>query len=475
MIRFLYLLLLLNLLTSVGCSSLFNPDHAITSALQAYLPEESDGSGFDRNAIEELDSAAPEPAKPAPHLSSSIKLKKRNLPERNQSESGSSVENPLNPATLKARSHFNQAGPNRNLINREPAESPEESPEEHLPSWEKIERELKAVSGSGLQKPREPMQQKPGTVLSIPRERKKQSDQSVQENRQPGSLPAIADRIHGRRPFPASTLLIPRLNISKHVLPETPTSSPPSKDIVPETTETASDADITWKDSLAATIEHLREELESQQVPSKDPQLNQCLKILSSVEKDPSFVSLVGKLELLKGSLPRHQYEAIRKIIQATDDKNPNLMVELNRAVREVASSAELEINNPQLCLEVEGFGKFKKTPSPHFSPGDEVLLYCELNNFSEETSEQGHAKSRTCRFDAQVEFLDASGETNVVKSFANIQDHCQSERTDFYLFFRLQIPKLEAGQHKIQLRFTDLVGRKKATLDSPLEITVVP
>ena len=229
-------------------------------------------------------------------------------------------------------------------------------------------------------------------------------------------------------------------------------------------------SDISWKDSLEATIDHLQEELNRVDEKSVEfHSLQKCLKILNSVESDKSFVELAGKLNSLQQNLPLHQFEAIRQLIQSTDDQKSNLMEQLHDAVEQVAQSANLKINNVAFCTSVQGFGKFKRFADYRFEPGDEVLLYCELENFAETQTTASNSATRKCHFDAQIEFLDENDVTNYVESFANISDECQTPRKDFYLFFRFKIPKLSAGNHRIQIRFNDKIGRKKATLAEPI------
>lgn len=239
------------------------------------------------------------------------------------------------------------------------------------------------------------------------------------------------------------------------------------------------DRGINWRDSLEAAGDHLREELKSGQIGKADAtQLNVLLEILDSIDGDNrSLVNLVSKMKELKESLPPHHYNALRTVIAKTkgEASSGQQLDDLFRQALDVVSeTSDLGIKKAAICNEVNGFGKFNQFESNQFRPGDEFLLYCEIENFSTEDIEGAEGTVHQCEFKAQVEYINSKGETDHVQSLAKITDQSKSDRRDFYILFRIRIPDLAAGDHSLQVQIQDKVGRKSARLDHPIRFHIV-
>lgn len=235
---------------------------------------------------------------------------------------------------------------------------------------------------------------------------------------------------------------------------------------------------VNWRDSLEAAGEHLREELKSGQIGEDDAKnLTVFLEILDSVDGDNrSLVSLVSKIKDLKESLPPHHYNALRTVIAQTkiDGSSGQQLDDLFRQALDVVSeTSDLGIKKAAICNEVTGFGKFKQFESNRFSPGDEVLIYCEIENFSTEDIDGEDGEVHQCEFNAQIQFVNGQGETDHVQSLAKITDQSKSNRRDFYILFRIRIPDLSNGDHSLQVQIQDKVGRKTARLDQPIRFQI--
>ncbi|MEC9094924.1 MAG: hypothetical protein VX438_19605 [Planctomycetota bacterium] len=416
------LLVLLSLfLFQLGCNTIFNPDPAISTALQAYLPESNEPDG-----------------------------------ERQFTKS-------VNPGEgVKVRLGTSTALPTNNSS----------KPSAKLSSWQKIEKELSTSASLA-----DPDRISQTNSIAKQQHRRSISDPASEAPQQHPPAKLIRIYSNQQQPFQKPSAPIPTFPLIQRPIIY-------NQSIVEQAIEAEQEfnpeahrqSDISWKDSLEATIAHLHEELKSLNKDSAEAKkLEKSLNILKSVESDSSFVNLVDKLDLLDSALPPHQFNALKKVIEQTDEDQSNLISQLRNAVQTVSQSAALKINNADFCTEVSGFGKFKKFDSQCFNAGDEVLLYCELENFSEDVhSNLDNETVHTSRFDAQIEFIGKTDETNYVKSFADITDQCQTNRKDYYLFFRFQIPNLEPGHHRLQIRIKDKIGQKNATLAKPIPFEVV-
>ncbi len=63
----------------------------------------------------------------------------------------------------------------------------------------------------------------------------------------------------------------------------------------------------------------------------------------------------------------------------------------LNEAVARLGELASPVVHNLAFCQEVTSFGQFKKFPQYEFKPGDEVLLYCEVDHLKNESTDRGY------------------------------------------------------------------------------------
>lgn len=438
----------------VGCNTLFNPDQAISAALASYAGDVKPAA---ENTLRQGETA----------------IEDRSASERLTTKVDRESFLPLNeiPADVSLVEPRDLVNTSQELTFGKESDS----------SWERIEKQMQQSS----QAPAAPSGQLGvGSSLTISDSGPTEVKPSVENNQQTPSQvkPPNVIKIHDvqREANSQSEPVLPLIQrplIYGDSVVQTPLERElkVNEQILAKSNEVERSG-ISWKDSLEATIAHLQGELSSQQVGSDEARrLQKCLKILRSVAGNPSAVNLYDKLGELNSTLPNHQFEALQRIIEQTDDRKSNLISQLRAAVQQVSQSARLIIENAKLCTAVTGFGKFKQFESYRFRPGDEVLLYCELQNLSESRKESENEQLvRTCQLDAQVEFLDEQDQIDYVKSFANIKDECKTERKDFYVFFRFKIPNLSAGKHKVQIRFTDKIGRKTASLATPLEFEVL-
>lgn len=419
------LALTLSTMGLTGCSSMFNPDKTISTALAGYFPETE-------TATHEMEQQL------------------------------QAVVNESTGETFSGSS--SNRGPSQSNPDRQNNGS----------SWDKIEQAMAGDSGDTFvsletadfgsrESARNAQQANNQTVVPMPTPKPTQEE-----------LIRIYDQINSQDPIPQKYQPLPPL-IQRPVIYDESIVKAHGESNELGNQPNAPQSDISWKDSLEATIAHLEEELKSLSGPTDESEnLQKCLQILNSVDNDRGFVDMVNHLKSLQESLPKPQYDALRKIIEATGQNQSSLLEQLRAAMDRVAPTANLRIQNATFCTAVNGFGKVDRFDEDRFAIDDEVLVYCELDNFAEEKATgSSNVATHRCRLDAQVEFINDSGETLFVESFADITDESESDRKDFYLFFRFRIPKLPIGTNRVQIRFHDKIGRKNATLESPLVFTV--
>jgi hypothetical protein len=122
----------------------------------------------------------------------------------------------------------------------------------------------------------------------------------------------------------------------------------------------------------------------------------------------------------------------------------------LRQAAERLAEFGGLAVKNLHFCTEVKGYGSFVTFPQDVFRAGQEVLLYCEVENFQTELRDKGYHTALKARY----EVFNASGERVADKDLGLKEEHCQNRRRDFFVPYFIWMPK-QAPPGKYQLKLT--------------------
>jgi len=130
----------------------------------------------------------------------------------------------------------------------------------------------------------------------------------------------------------------------------------------------------------------------------------------------------------------------------------------LGEALGRLGETAPLVVRNLAFCTEVQSYGCMKKFPKYEFTPGQEVLLYAEVENFaSQQTVEGFHTSMRS-----SYQVFDSRGQRVAQQDFPETEEHCQNPRRDFFIGYRLRLPKrIYNGPHTLKLTIEDLKSQK--------------
>ena len=99
--------------------------------------------------------------------------------------------------------------------------------------------------------------------------------------------------------------------------------------------------------------------------------------------------------------------------------------LQLRDAVARLGEQAGLIVRNLAFCSEVSSFGVYKKFENPEFKPGQELLMYLEVDNFKTESTEKGYHTS----FKTSYQILDSRGARVAEQEFAATEEYCQNPR----------------------------------------------
>jgi hypothetical protein len=131
-------------------------------------------------------------------------------------------------------------------------------------------------------------------------------------------------------------------------------------------------------------------------------------------------------------------------------------------------SPAALTIRNACFASRVRGWGAVDRFAEPRFQPGQEMIVYFELDNLSADESAAG----LTTRIDTSLRLVDADGAVAHAWSFEPITETCPSRRRDYFARYLVRLPAgLEPGDCRVDLAVTDTLARVTATASLPCEV----
>ena len=92
------------------------------------------------------------------------------------------------------------------------------------------------------------------------------------------------------------------------------------------------------------------------------------------------------------------------------------------------------------------------------FSPGQQVTLYVEVENYHSDSTDKGYCTSLGTSF----EVFDDQGKRIEGGDFPDVEDCCRSRRRDFHIQYGMAIPKkLAPGKYRLDLVMKDRRGDK--------------
>ena len=140
----------------------------------------------------------------------------------------------------------------------------------------------------------------------------------------------------------------------------------------------------------------------------------------------------------------------------------------LRQAADRLAEYGGLVVKNLHFCTEVKGYGSFVTFQSDEFRLGQEVLLYCEVENFKSELREKGYHTALKARY----EVFNASGERVADKDLGLKDEHCQNRRRDFFVPYFIWMPKqVPPGKYQLKLTLEDVHAGQTAEATIEFEI----
>jgi hypothetical protein len=141
-----------------------------------------------------------------------------------------------------------------------------------------------------------------------------------------------------------------------------------------------------------------------------------------------------------------------------TDRRARLALRELQQGMHHLAAASGLDVRNLAFCPQVFSYGNYVEFTPAEFRPGQEVLLYAEIDNFTVEPQPNGYETE----LQGSYQIFDAGGRRVAEHTFPPEKESCRNRRRDYFIPFRMYLPKrIDPGPYTLQLTIEDLKGKK--------------
>ena len=134
----------------------------------------------------------------------------------------------------------------------------------------------------------------------------------------------------------------------------------------------------------------------------------------------------------------------------------------LSGALRQMREQSALSIKNMTFCRKISYFGNYERFPRNEFTPGHEVLLYTEIENFVSALTEDGEYRTS---LKSLIEITNSEGQVVWTKGFPSTEDYCRNPRRDYFHNYQFYIPEgLSTGAYSLKLTIVDELSKKRVS-----------
>jgi hypothetical protein len=229
-----------------------------------------------------------------------------------------------------------------------------------------------------------------------------------------------------------------------------------------------------WRALVASAADDLKSRVPSTPTTTAEVHQHVSLRILRLLSGDTD-----GALEPIPGISPAEQDYWSRQIFALAtyldhhgqpDEKRRAAAsaLHLDEAVAHLREVGSLSIRNLSFCKSVYGYGAIEPYDAEVFSPGEQVSLYVEVENYHSRSTEKGFCTS----LGSTYELLNEQGERVGGGEIPDVNDCCRSRRRDFHIQYSLTLPeKLMPGRYQLQLVIKDRQSDKRGQATAAFEI----
>jgi hypothetical protein len=132
------------------------------------------------------------------------------------------------------------------------------------------------------------------------------------------------------------------------------------------------------------------------------------------------------------------------------------------------AATDALEVRALAFCTDIQSYGQFKRFEGNRFDAGQQVILYCEIDNFTAKRVDGGFETHLQGSYD----IYDSENRKVLSQLLPGDQQVSTNYLRDYFIAYQMLIPQeLPAGTYKLRLTMEDRNGKKYGNSDIPFEI----
>jgi len=126
-------------------------------------------------------------------------------------------------------------------------------------------------------------------------------------------------------------------------------------------------------------------------------------------------------------------------------------------------------IQNACFASRVQGWGVIDRFQTATFSPGQELIVYFELDQLASRESADGHAT----RIDTVLRLVGEDGRRAHEWTFEPLEETCRGQRRDYFARYLVAVPTaLPTGSYRLEVVVSDTIAGRTAHTSLPLEVT---
>ncbi|TWU42074.1 hypothetical protein Poly41_03700 [Novipirellula artificiosorum] len=142
---------------------------------------------------------------------------------------------------------------------------------------------------------------------------------------------------------------------------------------------------------------------------------------------------------------------------------------QLREATKYLAAATDsLEVRSLAFCTEIMAYGQTKPFPTTQFQPGQQVILYCEVENFVAKKVENGFQTHLQGSYDV----LNSENQKVASQLLPADQQISANYLRDYFIAYQMHLPQnLAEGKYRLQLTMEDIEGKKYGQSNIAFEI----
>lgn len=214
-----------------------------------------------------------------------------------------------------------------------------------------------------------------------------------------------------------------------------------------------------WNTALRAAIAAMEQSLRNSQMTDAERQTKEIhLRMLYLIAERKG--EAMSKIE----TLPAAEQEFWSNLLFAASDFAHNNEIPVDRrsllalrslqqATANLSELCPLDLRNVAFVRNVKGFGDFTPFENTSFTPGEELLVYLEIENLSSKEADGQYEST----WGASYEIFNDTGRRVDARTFPEYKDRCANRRRDLSFTYRLYLPEnIPPGRYRLELSVRD-------------------